>query len=840
MVSWVKVSNRNTVTNLYDNLDRPTFTYFPDGTYTQTIYDKLDAVRTKDRRGHWTARQYDKVRHVTDILDPFGRTTHFDWCGCGALESITDALGHTTTWNRDIQSRVTSKVYPDSSAVNYGYESTTSRLKVVTDALNQATVFGYNVDDTTAKITYTNAVIATSGITNTYDPVYNRISTMSDGTGTTTYFYNPIIGTPVLGAGQLAIVSNSVATITYQYDELGRVTNRAIDGVGVNSTFDALGRVTVFTNALGSFTNSYLNTTPRLSRVSYPNGQTSSFSYFGNADDQRLQTIANTNASGSVISKFDYTYDVDGQIKTWTQQADSGTPKVLAAEYDPVDQLLSVTVHSNSVIGAVLKEFVYNYDQAGNRTGEQIGASMQSAGYNNLNQLTNSSGGGPMRFKGHLDEIGTVTVGGAAAAVDHTTTNFIGFANVSAGTNTVPIIATDYSGNARTNNYQAVVSIGSEAKSLSYDANGNLTNLVSVTVTNRYRWDAANRLINLTQYLTNQTLTSEFYYDGVGRRIAIAERQNGSLVSSNLYVWCGTEICEERSSGNVVTKRFFGVGEQLSGTDYFFTKDHLGSIREMTDGGGTIHARYDYDPYGRRTKVSGDVDADFGFTGYYYHSVSGLSLTFYRQYDPGLGRWLSRDPIEENGGLNIYGFVGNNSINRVDLMGLAWYDDTAAYWQAQGNAAKNIMNNSGSVIVATVANSVIDVGVAVASSPAAIGNVGTATGTSGRIGDEPILQPLSNLGTGAGNFYENPSLENSTGLFQDISTTAGILALTLDQLPIGNAEIGWKGGELTFTRPGAPTPDLRINPCGGSGYPPHYHRRGPGGIKKHRPWQGGF
>src|SRR5258705_10932475 len=68
-------------------------------------------------------------------------------------------------------------------------------------------------------------------------------------------------------------------------------------------------------------------------------------------------------------------------------------------------------------------------------------------------------------------------------------------------------------------------------------------------------------------------------------------------------------------------------------TNYFFTRDHLGSVREMTDGAGAIRARYDYDPYGRRTKVSGDLDADFGFTGHYVHAPSGLYMALFRAYD---------------------------------------------------------------------------------------------------------------------------------------------------------------------------------------------------------------
>jgi RHS repeat-associated protein len=90
----------------------------------------------------------------------------------------------------------------------------------------------------------------------------------------------------------------------------------------------------------------------------------------------------------------------------------------------------------------------------------------------------------------------------------------------------------------------------------------------------------------------------------------------------------------------------------------------------MTDSTGTIKARYDYDPWGNRTKLSGSVDADFGFTGHYYHAPSNLHLTPFRAYDSASGRWLSRDPIGEAGSINLYGYVGNRVVTQVDPIGL--------------------------------------------------------------------------------------------------------------------------------------------------------------------------
>jgi RHS repeat-associated protein len=120
-----------------------------------------------------------------------------------------------------------------------------------------------------------------------------------------------------------------------------------------------------------------------------------------------------------------------------------------------------------------------------------------------------------------------------------------------------------------------------------------------------------------------------------------------------------------------ILTRFFPRGMQSGPTSYYFSYDHLGSVREVTDGGGNVVSRYDYDPYGRLT-INQGTPPRFGFAGYYYHQPSGLSLTKYRAYDPDLGRWESRDPIGEVGGANLYSFVANDPVDRVDPLGLEW------------------------------------------------------------------------------------------------------------------------------------------------------------------------
>jgi RHS repeat-associated protein len=88
---------------------------------------------------------------------------------------------------------------------------------------------------------------------------------------------------------------------------------------------------------------------------------------------------------------------------------------------------------------------------------------------------------------------------------------------------------------------------------------------------------------------------------------------------------------------------------------------------------GAVTARYEYGPFGETIRVTGEAFArvnPFRFSTKYTDEESGFLYYGYRFYNPSTGRWLNRDPVGERGGLNRYGFVSNNPINRVDPLGL--------------------------------------------------------------------------------------------------------------------------------------------------------------------------
>ena len=230
------------------------------------------------------------------------------------------------------------------------------------------------------------------------------------------------------------------------------------------------------------------------------------------------------------------------------------------------------------------------------------------------------------------------------------------------------------------NNVNAITSqSGGLNRTLTYDPNGNIT---SDGGTRTFEWDGANRLVAINY--TGFTTRSEFTHDGLSRMVKIVEKTGSTINSTRKFVWHGQEKLEFRDATDAVTMRIFSQGQHNGTTPYFFTRDHLGSVREVLSGGGTVVARHDYDPFGHSTTILATIPTDMNFTGLYRHSKSNLDLAVFRAYDPDLGRWLNRDPIAEQGGLNLYQYAANTPATDIDPLGLRSknYDTEPAAEQA--------------------------------------------------------------------------------------------------------------------------------------------------------------
>jgi RHS repeat-associated protein len=571
-----------TVTLDYDAIDRPTLVTYPDGTYDQFSYSRLDLSAIRDRLGRQTSYTYDSLRRLVQVQDPLGRVTRFGWCECGGLSSITDPLDRTTSWRYDVQARPITKQYPDGSMIRYTYDSATGRVKSVIDENNQSVAYDYFLDGNLRRVSYPNAPVPTLPINYGFDAVYNRMISMQDGIGTTTWSYHPVGALGALQVSSATGPSPGVA-ITYTYDALGRMIGQNINGAAQTYAYDALGRVTNIVNVLGAFFYSYDGATARLLDATYPNGQKSLYQYYNNVGDRRARSITHRRADTSLLSRFTYGYNAVGNVTNWVQEL-GVTTNTWSNVYDAADQLKTVVATQP---GTSTLTYAYDYDAGGNRLFEDINGIRRTFNYNALNQLVSSA-----------DPANTVS----------------------------------------------------------------------------YVWDAQNQLRSITRGPS----TSEFNYEGGGRLTSIIEKTNGNIGRRITLVWSGGDIVEERDGATgTVLKRFLGdgvhvpnAGSGLPVGNYYLLRDHLNSVRQFTDAGAAVRASYNYQPFGERARTSGDLESDLGFTGHYYHQPSALSLTWYRAYDARAGRWLNRDPLGELDGVNLYAYVQNNPLNRIDLFGL--------------------------------------------------------------------------------------------------------------------------------------------------------------------------
>jgi RHS repeat-associated protein len=134
---------------------------------------------------------------------------------------------------------------------------------------------------------------------------------------------------------------------------------------------------------------------------------------------------------------------------------------------------------------------------------------------------------------------------------------------------------------------------------------------------------------------------------GVGGLLAVRRHERGTQPLESY--WAATDL-----NGNVIG--LCDTGRAINGTGSTAGK----------------YAVYEYDPFGQAIRVS-EPEEDlnpFRFSTKYQDIETGLYYYGFRYYNPATGRWLNRDPIGEEGGLNLYGMVGNNALEKLDPFGL--------------------------------------------------------------------------------------------------------------------------------------------------------------------------
>lgn len=288
-------------------------------------------------------------------------------------------------------------------------------------------------------------------------------------------------------------------------------------------------------------------------------------------------------------------------------------------------------------------------------------------------------------------------------------------------------------------------------KTLAHDADGNL-----ISDGNRnFTWTAENRLKTVEPVLLLSGAEKiEFEYDYLGRRIQkTVSEWNGSfyaVTSDEKFLYDGWNLVAvyDAANSNTLAKTHTwgldlsqslqgagGVGgllgvEELSGTHtgvYHFAFDANGNVTEALDASGSIAAHYEYSPFGEIIRSSGAyADANsFRFSTKYWDEEIEFYYYGYRHYDPATGRWLNRDPLQEEGGINLYAMVQNNPIDYWDYLGLS--SCGKKWWETAINVTLDVLS---------VASIVFDI----ATVPSGEGAVATAALQSLKVGGKKAIK----------------------------------------------------------------------------------------------------
>ena len=550
----------------------------------------------------------------------------------------TGANGDTTTWTYDEATGVLlQKTYADGKGPSYDYYAD-GALNIRTwarkDTSNNplTTTYSYTARGELAQMDYSDD---TPDVSYTYNALGQQTS-ITDGAGTRTFSY---------AATSLNLIAENFAgtvngTLHRAYDAYNRSTGYALaNAVGD----DLLTAATYGYDTRGRFAQVHGNAVPAgapsiahsLSPIASP------FTYTRAANSDLISTVTgpahtvtntyetnrdvllskqNAALSNSIVSQFDYSVNPIGQR---TSRSQTGTAFTAASTdtfaYNPRGEVTGSTNDVNSVL-----DRAYAYDPIGNRLTATEGTETKSYTANNLNQY--------------------LSVTSASSVVNPTY---------------------DDDGNMVTDG---------EGKTYTWDGENRLT---QVTLPNsdivRYAYDGQSRRVKREHITSASTQTTTYLYDG-WNVIAESKQVGSSDPHLKTYIW-GLDLSYGLQGVGGVGGLLASIAHGPSPIAAFPTYDGNGNVSDLLDDQGTTKAHYEYDAFGKETLVTGDwaQENTYRFSTKPWDAETELNYYGYRFYQSNGERWLSRDPLRELGGSNLYGFIHNNPINQFDPFGLKDY-----------------------------------------------------------------------------------------------------------------------------------------------------------------------
>lgn len=587
--------------------------------------------------------------------------------------------------------RLTREVGPQTSATDTARPVT---CLVYTPLSDVKEIWAGSTTDTTSKTCTLDGVTVKKQLARTTDDFGRKLSE-TDANGKTWKWawnqYNQLVSsqTPTqIAAGQSTVYSYGIKgaagetqgqlktrtvpgaqTASYTRNALGQVIKaQTKDGantliVAYDYAYDTAKRLQSVIDSRGGKTLSYTWTPGgRLAQVQDSDGHIASFSY-----DATGRIAAITAPNNETIA---FTWDAGGRLIE--QRLNSGIKTTQTWFEDG-----SLKQKQNLFNATPLSNHLYTIDNQGRRAGqtETIGGTAKTWSYlyDNLDRLTSAS-------DGTAETYGYDIWGNRRSKTKATITT-----------------AYLYDAAHQLSEIRDGSDVGALTGAAVHDADGHMTKLCEVstggTVTKpasdctatgtgattlQLAWDALEHLNTATRTGVG-AVTESYAYDDSGRRI---RKTSGATTTSYLYdgddihaEWTGSSISGMPSA---VYAHGAGIDEPLlrltgstnspAATEAAYLADGLGSVIGTANTAGTLTANQRFDAWGNKTASSGTIP-QYGYTG---REPDATGLTYFRaRYQhPGLGRFVSRDPMGMADAVSGYAYVGNNPVNFIDPFGL--------------------------------------------------------------------------------------------------------------------------------------------------------------------------
>lgn len=638
--------NGNLTTTTYDAVNRVTQVSDSVGLVTKYTYDAVGNRLTQaDGNLNTTTYSYDALNRAVSITDPLGKTTTTQYDAVGNVLTITDRNGNATTYAYDAINRRTTTTDALTHATTYQYDAVGNLIKL-TDANGHATSYSYDAIDRPSAETYPDGGVRRYS----YDGVGNVIGRTDQIGQATSYTYNDLYF--LVGRTYPSAINDS-----FTYDLSGRVLTAQRGSWAVTYTYDGANRVTQTTQNGKTINYSY-DIPGRTRQVTYPGGR----SITEHTDARtRLDHIDDGSSPPSIVQ---YTYDPGDRVTSRAYRNGTST----AYNYNGNNWTLSV---EHSLGAARIAGFGYAYDNEGNKAYEQklhdaanSDTNSQAYQYDAVNRLI-------------AYQVGTLVGSTVPSPSTQTAYTLDPVGNWNSKTTDA------VTQNRQHNTVNELIQI--DAVNLSYDADGNLLS----DGVYMYAYDEENRLAQVTR-MSDSAVVGQYQYDALNRRVSKIANPAGSP-STTFYYYDDRRIIEEQDGGGITQATYVygaGVDEILTADrgaqTYYYHQNALGSVAAVTDSTGGAVERYSYDGYGQPSITDGfgisvspnawgtphsAIGNPWMFTGRQFDEEDGLYFYRARYHDSAKGRFLQRDSLEYQDGLNLYQYVRSNPTRFTDPEG---------------------------------------------------------------------------------------------------------------------------------------------------------------------------